>query len=239
MGAIGLYYYRARWFDPRIISFNQPDTLIPDPSNPLDFNRYGYARYNPVRFRDPSGHAVDAGCETVGCEMPKNPPLPPVDDQKNDDTNPNDLLITFPEDGGFCIGNNCSGGDSYKDFWRRTVLPMADDELARIFNPSIDWNKVDKFGLTVDITGILGDIASVFPPEGTTVWAMSEVVEMGTISKNFDDLETGDPSGVILFGLEVTNDALKLIPLGGWVFNLLSIGSNVLPATEFNYSWEE
>jgi hypothetical protein len=28
------------------MSFNVPDTLIPDPSNPLDFYRYGYADSN-------------------------------------------------------------------------------------------------------------------------------------------------------------------------------------------------
>jgi len=47
--------------DLRIISFNKPDTLIPDPSNPLDFNRYGYARYNPLKYTDPSGHGAYCG----------------------------------------------------------------------------------------------------------------------------------------------------------------------------------
>lgn len=36
--------------------FTQPDTIIPDPNNPADYNRYGYARYNPVNYTDPSGH---------------------------------------------------------------------------------------------------------------------------------------------------------------------------------------
>lgn len=38
------------------MQFSQPDTLIPDPYNPLDWNRYSYARYNPIRYKDPSGH---------------------------------------------------------------------------------------------------------------------------------------------------------------------------------------
>lgn len=48
--------YNERWYDPRIMQFNQPDTLVPDPGNPADYNRYSYVRYNPVRYTDPSGH---------------------------------------------------------------------------------------------------------------------------------------------------------------------------------------
>jgi hypothetical protein len=36
--------------------FNQPDTLVPDLYNPLDWNRYAYGRYNPVKYNDPTGH---------------------------------------------------------------------------------------------------------------------------------------------------------------------------------------
>jgi hypothetical protein len=34
-----------------------PDTLIPDPGNPLDYNRYAYTAYNPLKYTDPSGHS--------------------------------------------------------------------------------------------------------------------------------------------------------------------------------------
>ncbi len=33
--------------------------LIPDPSNPQDWNRFGYVRNNPIRFNDPTGHCLD------------------------------------------------------------------------------------------------------------------------------------------------------------------------------------
>jgi hypothetical protein len=36
--------------------FDQPDTLISEPYNPLDWNRYAYALDNPIRFNDPSRH---------------------------------------------------------------------------------------------------------------------------------------------------------------------------------------
>jgi len=46
----GLYYYGARWYDPAIMAFASADTLIPDPGNPLDWNRYMYARGNSIRL---------------------------------------------------------------------------------------------------------------------------------------------------------------------------------------------
>ena len=39
-----------------ITQFTQPDTIIPDPYNTLDWNRYSYVRYNPLKYSDPSGH---------------------------------------------------------------------------------------------------------------------------------------------------------------------------------------
>jgi hypothetical protein len=34
----------------------QPDSLIPDPSNPQSLNRYSYVENRPVNFNDPTGH---------------------------------------------------------------------------------------------------------------------------------------------------------------------------------------
>ncbi len=41
---------------PYINHFLQPDTLIPDPSNPQAWNRYSYVGNNPVNLNDPTGH---------------------------------------------------------------------------------------------------------------------------------------------------------------------------------------
>lgn len=50
--------------------FNQPDTLVPDPNNPLDWNRYAYARYNPLKLTDPTGHfACGDGIDDSRCEQ--------------------------------------------------------------------------------------------------------------------------------------------------------------------------
>jgi hypothetical protein len=50
------YFSNCFFIPPRIIQFTQPDTIIPDPYNPADWNRYSYVRYNPIKYTDPSGH---------------------------------------------------------------------------------------------------------------------------------------------------------------------------------------
>jgi len=50
-----LYFYHARYYDPSLGRFIQPDILVQAPGDPQTLNRYSYARNNPVRFVDPSG----------------------------------------------------------------------------------------------------------------------------------------------------------------------------------------
>jgi RHS repeat-associated protein len=57
-GTIGLYHMGARWYDPALGRWIQADTIVPNPTNPQDLNRYTYVRNNPLRYTDPSGHYV-------------------------------------------------------------------------------------------------------------------------------------------------------------------------------------
>jgi len=52
----GLYYYKARYYDPVLGRFVQPDAIVPVMSNPQGWNRYAYVRNNPLRYVDPSGY---------------------------------------------------------------------------------------------------------------------------------------------------------------------------------------
>jgi RHS repeat-associated protein len=52
----GLYYYGARYYDAALGRFVQADTIVPEPGNPQDLNRYSYVRNNPLRYIDPTGH---------------------------------------------------------------------------------------------------------------------------------------------------------------------------------------
>jgi RHS repeat-associated protein len=56
---IGLYDYDARFYDPQIGTFIQPDSVVPDPGNPIAWNRFAYVYNNPVNNVDPSGHFVE------------------------------------------------------------------------------------------------------------------------------------------------------------------------------------
>ena len=62
----GLVYMHARYYDPMLGLFISPDTHVPDPASVYAYNRYMYARGNPLKYADPSGHeacaAQDSAC---------------------------------------------------------------------------------------------------------------------------------------------------------------------------------
>ena len=54
----GLMYYGARYYLPGLRRFISSDTIMPGPGNPQVYNRYVYTNNNPLKYIDPSGHAV-------------------------------------------------------------------------------------------------------------------------------------------------------------------------------------
>ncbi len=55
----GLLYAGARYYNPDIAQFIQPDNVVGDVYNPQDLNKYAYARNNPYRYTDPNGEFVE------------------------------------------------------------------------------------------------------------------------------------------------------------------------------------
>ena len=51
----GLYYLRARYYDPDIGAFLSTDPVAGDPFQPLSLNRYNYAANDPINLSDPNG----------------------------------------------------------------------------------------------------------------------------------------------------------------------------------------
>ncbi len=52
-----LYLHGARMYDPVLRIFISADSLVADPFDPAAYERYAFARGNPLVFTDPSGHA--------------------------------------------------------------------------------------------------------------------------------------------------------------------------------------
>ena len=78
----GLYFYEARFYDPALGRFTQPDSIIPEASQGVQaWDRYAGMNNNPVRYNDPSGHCAQEGddwCHERKATPPKDmPPLPP------------------------------------------------------------------------------------------------------------------------------------------------------------------
>jgi RHS repeat-associated protein len=63
---INLYWYGSRWYDSDLGRWTQPDTLIPDIYNSLDYDRYQYVRSKPLMFIDPGGHIPILGTALLG-----------------------------------------------------------------------------------------------------------------------------------------------------------------------------
>jgi RHS repeat-associated protein len=78
--ALGLYFYNARWYDPLLGRFVQPDPLVPEPGNPQALNRYSYVLENPIKYRDPTGHWIETAWDVLNigwdiAEVKRDPSL--------------------------------------------------------------------------------------------------------------------------------------------------------------------
>jgi RHS repeat-associated protein len=69
VSSFGMVYFNARWFLPELGRFSQPDTIIPEQQQgTIAWDRLAGLNNNPVKYNDPSGHMVDDGCRTEGCD---------------------------------------------------------------------------------------------------------------------------------------------------------------------------
>ncbi|WP_438498605.1 RHS repeat-associated core domain-containing protein, partial [Paenibacillus sp. IHBB 3054] len=62
----GLYYLRARYYDPSIGRFLNEDTVEGQIDNPLSQNLYTYVHNNPLIYTDPTGHDAQMGGASGG-----------------------------------------------------------------------------------------------------------------------------------------------------------------------------
>ena len=57
----GLLFYNARWYDPALGRFTQPDTIVPNAADPQSWDRYSYVVNDPIAMTDPSGNFGKCG----------------------------------------------------------------------------------------------------------------------------------------------------------------------------------
>jgi RHS repeat-associated protein len=55
---MGLNYFQARWYDPKLGRFLSPDPVEFNAANLQSFNRYAYANNNPYMYIDPDGNVA-------------------------------------------------------------------------------------------------------------------------------------------------------------------------------------
>ena len=67
IAGLGIYHYQSRFYSPYLNQFIQPDTIVPDPYIPADWNKYTYVRDNPINFTDPTGKSPLPDSEYQAC----------------------------------------------------------------------------------------------------------------------------------------------------------------------------
>ncbi|MEO3943964.1 RHS repeat-associated core domain-containing protein [Gorillibacterium sp. CAU 1737] len=73
----GLYYLRARYYNPYIGRFITKDSYWGEDNNPLSLNLYTYSHNDPIRFIDPTGHrAMEESGSYGGGSTKKATPTP-------------------------------------------------------------------------------------------------------------------------------------------------------------------
>ncbi|MGI2336857.1 MAG: LamG-like jellyroll fold domain-containing protein [Dehalogenimonas sp.] len=116
LDSTGLYYYGARYYDPAIGRFISADTIVQSLIDPQFLNRYQYGRNNPLKWIDPSGHAVAPPMATPWDDIIVDPGPPLSGNTTLVGNNGGvDLVVQDPNYGTVTIGNWVIGDSGVLD----------------------------------------------------------------------------------------------------------------------------
>ncbi|MCC6298908.1 MAG: hypothetical protein IT314_06395 [Anaerolineales bacterium] len=176
-GMGGIMDYRARFYSPYLNRFLQPDSIIPDESNPQSWNRFSYVRNNPILLNDPTGHRACGDGEEYDCDgyRNKSAPVPPSggcggpgQPRCSGDCNDNDLC-------GLNQNNNDTG--EYSNLWIDTTL--SPEAVTVLFSEIAWW----KNALQLGNTGFtLSDLALAFGVAGIGLMLFAPTASIGGVS---------------------------------------------------------
>jgi RHS repeat-associated protein/uncharacterized repeat protein (TIGR01451 family) len=99
MAGLGIYYYGARFYSPKLGRFLSADSIVPGYANPQNLNRFSYVDNNPLRYTDPTGHRACGDGEEFDCngnrqDPNQNPHPPKLPKPSKDKDKANDKAVT-------------------------------------------------------------------------------------------------------------------------------------------------
>jgi RHS repeat-associated protein len=250
--SLGLDFFNARWYDPALGRFVQADTLIPEASQGTQaWDRYAFVNNNPVRYNDPTGH--DVGC--AGEDLSTCYPV-----EVNDfSSKPN----ASPEFSHFYVPSSTKNPfPHYSASPTKTPIPLPYYSSAPTKTPStipensfavkpsieIDWSKVDKVDLGIDVVGVGLEVGAGiasgagFPEVGAGFEVAQGAVELMGLGKSIVDVIQGDPNNLLMQQTSSTSQRIavllfraeRAVPIIGLLGNAVSLYVNLRPAITVN-----
>ena len=237
---------------------------MPEPYNPQNLNRYSYVNNNPLRYTDPTGHMLDyggneggGGCNSITCfpQAPSNPSsgggggstLTPANTPTPSTTPcPQALVVCLP------TATNTPTIVNTPTPTGTPTLPVGPMYTNYSTPPRpyldwyfyIDWSRVDKIDLGIDLVGIGADLASLLPPAAPVAQTIGTTAEGVGFIKSSIELIQGNPQSMLVSQTTRTAkwtvmifraERMIPIPLVGTVGNLVSLGINTQP--QFHFEW--
>jgi hypothetical protein len=203
--------------------FAQADTLVPNPGNPLAFDRYAYTLNNPLRYVDPSGHCVDSNGNVKANQAPYGDSgvcdyweqiAPVTGEQFPTEYLPDEYWTSYekvsnedidwmvPEKGTFSVGLSGTAGAALYFSGSMDIFAIDSHGNIALFTPSIGGGGLLPAACEGAVTIIWTDADNVEQLEGWSMVIGGSVELEGSVGAErvfFKDPETGQKfNGVIV-----------------------------------------
>ena len=182
----GLYFFNARYFDPYLNRWLQPDSDVPASQGPQGLNRYAYVNNSPLNYTDPTGHYICVASTGTGSIS-----------QADCETWMEQILKD--------LGDSGETGEDWVAYFRR-LDAQHDDKFAILFQDTIGGGisppavpgiildskiYLEKVGTDTwyyNVGAVLHEIVHQAQPNGARLTARSEVVAYQEEAKVRNDL---------------------------------------------------